>query len=80
MKPIKKYTITVSVYKKCKGGKQMTIYEELVQRVIGGETFHIDFEKRIMKIGKQKLINNEKYDESRKLVKFDGNVLKMIDL
>ena len=45
----------------------MTIYEELMQRVSDGETFHIDFEKRTMKIGKQKIIDNEEYDESRVL-------------
>jgi hypothetical protein len=46
----------------------MTIYKELVQRVSDGETFHIDFEKRTMKIGKQKIIDNGKYDESRILI------------
>lgn len=47
----------------------MTIYEELIQRVSNGETFHIDFEKRTMKIGKQKIIDNGKYDKSRVLIK-----------
>ena len=46
----------------------MTIYEELVKRVSDGETFHIDFEKRAMKIGKQKIIDCGKYDESRILI------------
>lgn len=46
----------------------MTIYEELVQRVSNGETFHIDFEKQTMKIGKQKLVNNGEYDEDRTLM------------
>ena len=45
----------------------MTIYEELVKRVCEGETFHIDFEKQTMKIGKQTVINNGEYDESRTL-------------
>ena len=47
----------------------MTIYEELIQRVSDGETFHIDFEKRTMKIGKQKIIDNRKYDKNRILIK-----------
>jgi len=46
----------------------MTIYEELIQRVEAGETFHIDFEKRTMKIGKEKIIDEGKYDESRTLL------------
>ena len=45
----------------------MTIYEELIQRVTSGETFHIDFEKQTMKIGKQKLVNNGEYDDIRTL-------------
>ena len=46
----------------------MTIYEELIQRVSNGETFHIDFEQRAMKIGKQKIIDGGKYDENRELI------------
>ena len=46
----------------------MTIYEELIQRVSDGETFHIDFEKQTMKIGKQKIINNGEYDSNRMLI------------
>ena len=46
----------------------MTIYEELIKRVSDGETFHIDFEKRTMKIGKQTIIKNGQYDESRQLL------------
>lgn len=49
----------------------MTIYEELIRRVSEGETFHIDFEKRTMKIGKQKIIDNGKWDESRKLIELE---------
>ena len=45
----------------------MTIYEELIKRVSNGETFHIDFEKRNMKIGKEFLIKNGEYDTSRVL-------------
>ena len=36
----------------------MTIYEELIERVSDGETFHIDFEKRTMKVGKDFLIKD----------------------
>lgn len=56
----------------------MTIYEELIERVSNGEAFYIDFEKRIMKIGKQKVIDCGEYDKERALIKFDGYVLKTI--
>ena len=46
----------------------MTIYEELIQRVEAGEPFRIDFEKRTMKVGKTKLIDNGEYDENRVLI------------
>ena len=46
----------------------MTIYGELITRVDVGEKFHIDFEKRNMKVGKQFLIKDGKYDEERKLI------------
>ena len=46
----------------------MTIYEELVERVSNGETFHIDLEKRTMKIGKETVIKNGEYDSERKLI------------
>lgn len=62
----------------------MTIYEELVQRVSDGETFLIDFDKRTMKIGKRKIINNGEYDVTRKLIvnnNYDLDViLEMIEL
>lgn len=45
----------------------MTIYEELIDRVSNGETFHIDFEKRTMKVGKDFLVKNGEYDASRLL-------------
>lgn len=47
----------------------MTIYEELIQRVSDGESFHINFEKRTMKVGKDKLVDEGKWDESRQLIK-----------
>lgn len=43
----------------------MTIYKELIERVSNGETFHIDFEKRNMKVGKDFLIKNGEYDSSK---------------
>ncbi len=43
----------------------MTIYDELNLRVSNGETFHIDFENRTMRIGKDFLIKNGEYDNSR---------------
>lgn len=46
----------------------MTIYEELVERVSNGETFHIDFEKRTMKIGKEIVVKNGEYVSERELI------------
>ena len=46
----------------------MTIYKELLERVANGESFSIDFEKRTMKIGKQKIIDNGEYDTTRNLI------------
>lgn len=56
----------------------MSIYEELIQRVSDGETFHIDFEKQTMKIGKQKVIDCGEYDESRTLC--TNTLLEMSDV
>lgn len=44
----------------------MSIYLELIERVDNGETFHIDFEKRNMKVGKEYLIKNGEYDASKR--------------
>ena len=46
----------------------MTIFAELMMRVDDGESFHIDFEKRNMKVGKEFLIKDGKYDEERGLI------------
>lgn len=43
----------------------MTIYEELILRVSNGETFHIDLEKRTLRVGKDYLIKDGEYDTSR---------------
>lgn len=67
----REYETNKVIYQNCehlkKGAMQMTIYEELIQRVSSGETFRIDFEKQTMKIGKQKLVNNGEYAEDRDL-------------
>lgn len=43
----------------------MSIYMELLERVENGETFHIDFEKRTLKVGKDYLIKaGENYTEA----------------
>lgn len=55
----------------------MTIYEELILRVSDGETFHIDFEKRNMKVGKDYLIKNGEYDTSRFLFNRPGDPATM---
>ena len=57
----------------------MTIFEELVERVSNGEKFHIDFEKRTMKVGRNFLIKNGEYDASRRLVP-DSFILPYITL
>ena len=38
--------------------------EELIERVYNGEKFHIDFEKRNMKVGKEYLIKDGEYDRN----------------
>ena len=46
----------------------MSIYLELLERVCGGESFHIDFEKRNMKVGNDYLIKDGEFDESQELI------------
>lgn len=48
----------------------MTVYEELIERVSDGSSFHIDFEKKTMKIGR-KAINL--LEQDRKLIEYDEN-------
>ena len=45
----------------------MSIYLELIQRVSEGEVFHVNFEKRNMKVGKDYLIKEGEFDETREL-------------
>lgn len=46
----------------------MSVFLELMERVDNGEPFHIDFQKRTMKVGKEYLIKNGEYDSERHLV------------
>ena len=48
----------------------MSIYYEALERVESGEGFHINFEKRTMKVGGEIIIDNGEYDSSKAL--FDG--------
>jgi hypothetical protein len=41
------------------------IMEELIERVDNGERFHIDFEKRNMKVGRTYLIKDGEYDKDK---------------
>ena len=49
----------------------MCIYFEALERVQNGEPFYIDFEKRTMKVGKDKIIDNGEYDTSKVLHKHE---------
>ena len=42
----------------------MSIYYEMLERVKNGERFHIDFEKRTMKVGGKVIIDKGEYDTS----------------
>jgi hypothetical protein len=53
---------------KTKGGNYMSIYFELLERVSEGESFHINFEKRNMKVGKDYLIKEGEFDEAKGLI------------
>ena len=60
----------------------MSIYLELLERVSNGESFHIDFEKRNMKVGKDYLIKEGEFDESKELISdtYDAQtILNMIE-
>jgi hypothetical protein len=59
----------------------MSIYSELLERVSEGESFHIDFEKRNMRVGNDYLIKDGEYEESRQLLgEWFGNVCNLTDL
>ena len=60
----------------------MSIYLELIERVSEGESFYIDFEKRNIKVGKDYLIKEGEFDESKELVSgpYDARtILNMIE-
>ena len=46
----------------------MSIYLELLERVCGGESFHINFEQRNMRVGNDYLIKEGEFDESKELI------------
>ena len=46
----------------------MSTYLELLERVSNGESFHINFEKRNMKVGNDYLIKDGEFGESKELV------------
>ena len=56
----------------------MTIYGELIRRVDDGETFHIDFEKRNIKVGKDYLVKNGEYNTNRMLTAIDTMNLEKV--
>jgi hypothetical protein len=59
----------------------MSIFEELIQRVSEGEYFHVDFEKRNMRVGKDFLIKEGQYEETQELLgEAFGNVHCLEDL
>ena len=59
----------------------MSIYEELLERVSNGESFHIDFEKRNMKVGKDYLVKDGEFDEKRELLgEWFGDMQNLADL
>ena len=45
----------------------MSIFLKGLEQVENGERFHIDFEKRTMKVGQAKLIDNGEYDTTQTL-------------
>lgn len=58
----------------------MSIYYELIRRVESGETFHIDFEKRSMKVGKDFLIKCGEFDSNRKLMAMNDDLHGLDDV
>ena len=50
----------------------MSIYLAFLERVNNGEPFHIDFEQRNMRVGKDYLVKDGEYDSS--MVLFEQNV------
>jgi len=66
MKHLKLYTETVEhLILILKGGKLMTVYEELIKRVEEGESFYVNFKNRSLKIGNKFVITDGLYDKER---------------
>lgn len=58
----------------------MSIYYELIRRVEAGETFYIDFEKRIMKVGKEFLIKDGEFDANKTLMAMESDLHNIDDV
>lgn len=58
----------------------MSIYADLVKRVSEGETFSINFEKRTMKVGKEKVIDEGNYDTTKQLITSTYDPLDVIEV
>ena len=58
----------------------MSIYTDLVKKVSEGETFSINFEKRTMKVGKEKVIDEGKYDTTKQLIASTYDPLDVIEV
>jgi hypothetical protein len=58
----------------------MSIYLELIERVSNGESFHIDFEKRNMKVGNDYLIKEGEFDETKELVSGPYDMRMILDM
>lgn len=56
----------------------MSIYLEFLERVNNGEPFHIDFEQRNMRVGKDYLVKDGKYDSSMALFEKNVDGLKVV--
>lgn len=59
----------------------MSILLELMQRVDSGESFHISFEKRTMKVGKDYLVKDGEYADNEDLIGSMGmdDILRTIE-
>ena len=58
----------------------MSIYLEFLERVSNGESFHIDFEKRNMKVGNDYLIKEREFDESKELISGPCDMRTMLNM
>lgn len=58
----------------------MSIYYEALERVENGERFHVNFEKRTMKVGGETLIDNGEYDSSKVLFEGAYDTKSLLDM